>query len=403
MNFDTDPGLERFRYDVRRFFEKQLPEDIAHKVRRSARLSKHDVLRWQRILYDQGWAAPAWPKEEGGTGWSPEQQLVFEEERAEAGAPTSNYGTLAMLGPVLYTFGTAAQKRRHIPPILKGETYWCQGFSEPDAGSDLAALRTRAQRKGDHYLVTGRKIWTTGAHWADWIFMLVRTRTTGRKQDGISFLLADMKSPGISVRPIVSIDGRHHLNETVFEDVEVPAENLVGEENEGWKLAKFLLGNERAFGGADIPALLQFWKRLLALACTEQRGGTPLIQKPAFAQKLSDIRIQLYALHMLAKRVVSEGDKSSTAGWAMGSILKVRGTELQQRMTETMIEALGDYGPVWEPARDLRRDAGVSATFPDPETLDGIAVQFLYRRASTIYGGSNEVQRNIIARLKFSL
>jgi alkylation response protein AidB-like acyl-CoA dehydrogenase len=409
MDFEISAADKAFQQEVRDFLKKSLPADIARKGQRGFHLPYPDQARWQRILYDKGWAAPGWPVEYGGTGWSLMQRLIFEEECDRAGAPLGNVGTLAMLGPVIYSFGTEAQKKRFLPPMLKGETNWCQGFSEPGSGSDLASLRTRADlvkdpagRDGDHYVINGSKIWTSNAHQADWIFILVRTNQEVKKQAGISFLLADMKTPGIRVRPLISIDGCHHLNETFYDNVRVPAENLIGGEGQGWSIAKFLLVNERVFGGADLPAIKRFVTRLKRFAAQERKGNTPLVEERSFAQRLAQLELEVLALEMAIMRVIAGGQAGKTGGNALGSILKVRGTELQQRLTELSMEALGDYGPVLysdpeEPGADAARLP------PGPEYAAGVGADFFYRRAATIYGGSNEIQRGIIAKLMFQL
>ena len=409
MDFEISPADKAFQQEVRGFLTKSLPADIARKGRRGFHLTHADQGRWQRILYEKGWAAPGWPKEHGGTGWSLMQRLIFEEECDRAGAPMGNVSTLAMLGPVIYTFGTEAQKKKFLPPMLKGEIYWCQGFSEPGSGSDLASLRTRADRvkdpagrDGDHYVVNGSKIWTSNAHMSDWIFMLVRTNQEVKKQAGISFLLADMKTPGIRVRPLISIDGCHHLNETFYDNVRVPVENLVGEEGQGWSIGKFLLVNERVFGGADLPALKRFLARLKRFAAEERRGDVALIEDRSFAQRLAQLELEVLALEMAVMRVIAGGEAGSTGGNALGSILKIRGTELQQRLTEFSMEALGDYGPVFY--SDPEAQGADAATLPPgPEYAAGVGADFFYRRAATIYGGSNEIQRGIIAKLMFQL
>ena len=401
MDFEISGADAAFQQEVRDFLHDQLPADIARKGQRGFLLSHADVCRWQRILYDKGWAAPGWPKEHGGTGWTLMQRQIFEEECGKAGAPLGDTPTMVLLGPVLCHFGTQAQKDRFLLPMLRGELTWCQGFSEPGSGSDLASLRTRADRDGDHYLVNGSKIWTSNAHQTDWLFMLVRTNQEVKKQAGISFLLVDMKSAGIRVRPIVSIDGCHHLNETFYDNVRVPVDNLVGEEGQGWAIAKWLLVNERVFGGADLPAVKRFLGRLKRLAGEERYGDAPLIENRSFALRLAQLEMEVLALEMAVMRVISGGTLANTAGNALGSILKVRGTELQQRLTEMTMEALGDHGPVFH--EDPDGPAAQVPAPPGPDHAPGIAAEFFYRRAASIYGGSNEIQRGIIAKLLLGL
>jgi alkylation response protein AidB-like acyl-CoA dehydrogenase len=401
MNFDLSPADKAFQQEVRAFLREKLPADIARKVRSGFLLSYPEHGRWQKILYEKGWAAPGWPTQYGGTGWSLMQRQLFEEECDKAGAPLGEPETMTMLGPVLYTFGTEAQKKRFLPPMLKGEEHWCQGFSEPGAGSDLAALRTRADRDGDHYVINGNKIWTSYAHQAAWLFMLVRTNQEVKKQAGISFMLVDMKTPGIRVRPLVSIDGCHHLNETFYDNVRVPVGNLVGEEGQGWSIAKFLLVNERVFGGADLPALKRYVRRLKRFAGEEREGSARLIDNRSFALRLAQLELEVHALDMAVLRVIAGGEAASTGGNALGSILKTRGTDLQQRLTELAVEALGDYGPVFYEESAVFADAAQRP--PGPEYAAGTASELFYRRAATIYAGSNEIQRGIIAKMMFGL
>ncbi|HBD37754.1 MAG TPA: acyl-CoA dehydrogenase, partial [Cupriavidus sp.] len=395
MDFQRDLGLEAFREQVRAFLRENLPEDLSGRIRIGTRSPKSELKRWQRILNEKGWGAPYWAKEHGGTGWSVMQRLVFDEECTAVGAPSQDTGAQKLLGPVLNAFGSPAQKAEHLAHVFSGERQWCQGFSEPGSGSDLASLRTRAERDGDHYVVNGQKIWTSYAHRADWIFLLVRTDTEVKKQAGISFLLVDMKTPGITVRPIISIDGAHHLNETFFEDVRVPVGNLVGAEGEGWKLTKFLLNNEHA-STADLPTLQRFQRQLRALAATRGVGGGTLIGRHEFALRLARLEAELQAITVMVQRVAAMEADHSPAAHAMGSILKVRGTELQQKMSEFLVEALGDHGAVAYPGSHAAT-AG-ARSLPMQEVAQSIAADMLFRRATTIYGGTSEVQRGIIAK-----
>lgn len=382
MDFRPDPTLEAFRDTVRAFLSEKLPAELVQQGLEMA--SSRDVTsRWQRILTEQGWGAPYWEKRHGGTGWSVEEQLVFDEECAAAGAPKQETFAHKLLGPVLNHFATPEQWQTYVPPILSGEHFWCQGFSEPGSGSDLASLRTRAERHGDRYIVNGQKIWTSYAHRADWIFLLVRTNPEAKKQAGISFLLVDMKTPGITVRPIVSIDGAHHLNEVFFDEVEVPVGNLIGEEGAGWSITKFLLNNEHATT-ADLPVLKSYMTRMKALARSVKIDGVPLIEREDFAVRIARFEAELRAVAMMVQRCAAlHGDQGHFAH-ALGSMLKLRGTDLQQRMTLFLIEMLGD-------------DGALAA----PETGQGLAREMFFRRAATIYGGSNEVQRGIVAKLMF--
>ncbi|WP_349609711.1 acyl-CoA dehydrogenase [Cupriavidus sp. DF5525] len=394
MDFRRNPNLDAFRQEVRAFLRDHLPAELAGR-NSGVRSERAELVAWQRILNAHGWGAPHWPEEHGGTGWSLQQRLVFDEECVAVGAPTQDGFAQKLVGPVLNRFATPEQKAEHLPPIFTGTRLWCQGFSEPGSGSDLASLRTQAVRTGDHYVVNGQKIWTSYAHQADWIFLLVRTDPSVKKQAGISFLLADMRTPGITVRPIVSIDGRHHLNETFFDDVRVPVRNLIGAEGEGWKITKFLLNNEHA-SSADLPTLLRMLNRLKQLA-TQRAGRGALVERHVFALRLARYEAEVRAIAVMVQRVAAMEADNSPATHAMGSILKVRGTELQQKMSEFLVESLGDSGAVANTVAGQR-----SATCPD-QTGDGhgLAAEMFFRRAATIYGGSSEIQRGIVAKTMF--
>ncbi|MFD1555016.1 acyl-CoA dehydrogenase family protein [Paraburkholderia silviterrae] len=402
MDFRADPGLEAFREAVRQFLREKVPADLLG-LPRCTRSPREQILRWQKLLNAHGWGAPYWPKEHGGTGWSVPQMLVFDDECTAAGTPTQDGFVQKMLGPVLNAFATPEQKAEHLPAALDGERLWCQGFSEPGAGSDLASLRTRAvlvkSGDGDHYVVNGQKIWTSYAHHADWIFMLVRTETGVKKQAGISFLLVDMKTPGITVRPIRSIDDAHHLNETFFENVRVPAKNLIGAEGAGWSITKFLLNNEHATT-ADLPDIKRYMRELCRMATTLRSGEGRLIDQPAFALKLARLSAEQEAIGMMVQRVANLEMRHDPASHVLGSMLKVRATELQQRITEAQVEALGDYGAV---AYAHPHEASPVPPYPLQEMARGVANDMFLRRAATIYGGTSEVQRGIIAKLQFQL
>ncbi|AQV98296.1 acyl-CoA dehydrogenase [Cupriavidus necator] len=399
MDFQPDVKLSAFREEVRAFLHGHLPDRLVSR-QESVRAAPADLMQWQRILNAHGWGAPYWAAEHGGPGWSVQQRMVFDEECAAAGAPAQDVFAHKLLGPVLNHFATPGQRDEHVQPILQGERLWCQGFSEPGAGSDLAALRTQAVRDGAHYIVNGQKIWTSYAHHADWIFLLVRTGFTGKKQAGISFLLVDMKAPGITVRPIVSIDGCHHLNEVFFDEVRVPVANLVGAEGEGWKITKFLLNNEHA-ANADLPTLLRLQRQLRELGFAQRLGGGSLAQHHAFALRLARHEAELRALSMLGQRVAAMEEDHSPAAHAMGSILKIRGTELQQKMSELALEALGEHGAVAYP--QAGEDTTAGQRLPMEDAARGIAAEMFFRRAATIYGGTSEVQRGIVARMMFQL
>ncbi|NUU39332.1 acyl-CoA dehydrogenase [Pseudomonas sp. C2B4] len=398
MDFRPDASLEAFREEVRQFLRDQVPADLKGQ-QRCARSPREQIMRWQKLLNQRGWGAPYWPKEHGGTGWSVPQVLIFDDECSAAGTPTQDGFVHKMLGPVLNAFATPEQKAEHLPAVFNGERLWCQGFSEPGAGSDLASLRTRAERDGDCYVINGQKTWTSYAHHADWIFLLVRTNPDVKKQAGISFLLVDMKTPGITVRPIRSIDDAHHLNETFFDNVRVPVGNLIGAEGQGWTITKFLLNNEHATA-ADLPELKRYLRELKRIGSTLQVGDQQLFERPAFALKLARLEAELQAIEMLVQRVARLEQQHNPASHALGSILKIRATELQQRMTETQIEALGDYGAIAYPHP---HEADPGQPFPQQALARGISHDMFLRRASTIYGGTSEVQRGIIAKMLFQL
>lgn len=383
---------------VRGFLREHMPPELPRR-RDGVRSPRAHLVQWQQILNEQGWGAPYWAKEHGGTGWTVPQRLVFDEECAAAGAPSQDNFAQKLVGPVLNHFASPEQKAELLPLILRGEQLWCQGFSEPGSGSDLASLRTQAVRDGDDYVVNGQKIWTSYGHEADWIFLLVRTDASAKKQAGISFLLVDMKSPGVKVRPIVSIDGCHHLNETFFDNVRVPVRNLVGGEGEGWKLTKFLLNNEHA-STADLASLLRFQRRLHAIVRESRFDGQPLIARSDVALRLARLEAELQAVRVMVQRVAAMEEDHGASAHAMGSMLKIRGTELQQKMSEFLVECLGDYGAVaWSGEREER--AGAHPVTPAQKEAQGIAAEMLFRRATTIYGGTSEVQRGIVAKMMF--
>jgi len=383
-----------FRDEVRAFFSEAVPADIREKMDRGLHLAKEDYVRWQKILYEQGWIAPHWPVEHGGCGWDPTKLTIFHTEMGLAGAPRPIPFGLNMVGPVIYTFGSAEQKAQHLPAILKSDVWWAQGYSEASAGSDLASLKMSAVRDGDDYILNGAKLWTTLAHWADWIFVLARTAKTDKPQEGISFLLVDMRSPGISVEPVITIDGFHHVNQVTFQDVRVPVANRVGEENKGWTCAKFLLANERE-AIADVGSKKRTLARIRQLAREVEAGGHPLIEDADFSSRLADLEIQVRGLEYTELRYLDARMRGEERG-IEPSVLKVRGTELQQALSELAVEALGYYAL---PYPDGFADPGRNEPEVGPEGAPGDVANFLYSRAATIYGGSNEIQRNIMAKL----
>ncbi len=388
-----------FRDEVREFLRTHLPDDIRETTRRNpSYIDREMMVRWQKILYEQGWIAPAWPKEYGGTGWNLVQRYLFDEEYQAADCPRVSPFGLMMVGPVLYTFGTPAQKERYLPKILSSEHLWCQGYSERGSGSDLASLQTRAAPDGDDYVINGHKIWTSHAHHADMIFCLTRTNSEGKRQEGITFLLIPMNTPGITVRPIISIDQNHYLNEVFFDDVRVPAENRIGEENKGWTYAKFLLGHERT-GVAGVSKSKRKVERLHEVATAESDGGRPLIEDAGFARRLADIETRLMALEFTQLRLLARDRDGETSG-GEPSMLKIRGSEIEQDLNEAAIEAIGYYaGPY--PNEAPRPEANAPGIGLDH--AEGKMAEHLLRRAATIYGGSNEIQRGIIAKMVLGL
>jgi hypothetical protein len=388
MDLNYSPEETAFRDEVRAWIGANLPNDLRDKVLNYRELSKDDLLRWHKTLAKKGWIAPHWPKEWGGTDWTVVQRYIFEEECGAAGCPLVVPFGVRMCAPVLLRFGTDAQKQRFLPRMYHGDDFWVQGYSEPGAGSDLASLKTRAVREGDHYVVTGQKIWTTLGHYGDWIFCLVRTDPkTEKRQDGISFLLVDMKSPGITVRPIVLLDQSREVNEVFFDEVKVPAENLVHEENKGWTVAKFLLGYER-MGTGNIAVCKRELARVKELAA---RAG--LLDDPRFGDRLTRVEVELMALEITNLRYLDQLRGGRPPG-AEVSLLKIKGTEIQQTLTELMMQTAGPLAPIFRPVTaDAPFDAFTAALFP----------RYCNVRKATIYAGSNEIQRNIIAKATLGL
>lgn len=390
LNYSADELA--FRDEVRAWLRDNLPEELREKVINYKELSKDDLLRWNKILARKGWIAPEWPIEWGGQPWTVVQRYIFEEECAYAGCPPLIPFGLKMCGPVLHRFGTEEQKQRFLPGIYNGDVFWCQGYSEPGSGSDLASLKTSAVREGDHYIVNGQKIWTTWAHHADWIFCLVRTDPNATKrQEGISFLLFDMRTPGITIRPLVLMDEGHEVNEVFFDDVRVPVENLVHKEGDGWTVAKYLLGHER-MGTGGIGGSKRELARLKELAAKQLKNGKPLLEDTRFRDKVSRVEVELMALEITNLRFLDQL-RSGRAPEAEVSLLKIRGTEIQQTLTELMVEVMG---PLAQPL------APIDAAGFDHFTARLLPRYFNYRK-TTIYAGSNEIQRNIIAKASLGL
>ena len=393
---DIPERAERLRQDIRRFC-RDLPAELRAKSQRHQVLDKDDYLQWMRLLQERGWAVGHWPREHGGLAWTPLERFVFEDELARHGCPWVIPFGVKYVGPVIYAFGTAEQQQRFLPKIVNNEEFWAQGYSEPEAGSDLAALRNSAVRDGDHYIVNGQKVWTTYAHWADWMFCLVRTEQGARAQNSISFLLIDMKSPGVTVKEIRTMDGYRHVNEVWLEDVRVPAANLVGEEGGGWTYAKYLLKNERT-AGASVGMAWHALQRLRGLAAQSTADGTRPVDGGLLRNRIGMLELRYLALEKTAYRAVGAMmDGSEDGGEA--SLIKLRGTELYQDIAESLVDLLGAAGIAFDPA--ALHSAGAPPLGPDD--AGGIVKDHFYNRAATIFGGSSEIQRNIIAKAVLGL
>jgi pimeloyl-CoA dehydrogenase large subunit len=384
-----------FRDELRSFFRTRIPAEIRRKVSEGRALAREDYVTSQKILHAAGLATPNWPVEWGGKDWSPVQRYIWVEELQAAAVPQPLGFNVTMVGPVIATFGNEAQKRRFLPPTASLDIWWAQGFSEPGAGSDLASLKTTARREGDHFIVNGQKTWTTLGQYADWIFCLCRTDPAARKkQEGISFILMDMKTPGITVRPIITIDGGHEVNEVFFDEVKVPAENLVGELNKGWDYAKFLLSNER-IGIARIGMTKERLARVKRLAKETPAGEGTVWDDPDFRRRLAWSEIELKALEITQMRVVAaQRSRAADKPDPSSSILKIKGSEIQQQATQLLMEIAGPYA-IPRPDRD---EDGLNLPSVGPEWADAAAPLFFNYRKVSIYGGSNEIQRNIIAK-----
>jgi hypothetical protein len=395
MNVNLTEDEIAFRDEVRKFLAENYPADLRKKQDQGVSLSREDTMRWQKILYEQGWFAVNWPEEYGGTGWTPIQKYLFANEMAAANAPAIIPFGVGMVGPVIYTFGSEQQKQRFLPDILASNVWWCQGYSEAGAGSDLASLKTKADRDGDHYIVNGSKTWTTLAHVADWIFCLVRTSSdVARRQEGISFLLIDMSTPGVSVKPIITIEGDREVNEVYFDDVSVPAENLVGEEGKGWTYGKVLLQHERT-NTAGVARSKYRLNKLKEKAAQSIHGGAPLMSDRNFARKLAATEIELKALEYTDLRTLAAVATGKAPG-PESSILKIKGTEIQQSLDALFLEAAGYYALPFVPEQYV-------VDFPDEDRIGHgeetkSSLRYFNNRKATIFAGSNEIQKNIIAK-----
>jgi alkylation response protein AidB-like acyl-CoA dehydrogenase len=392
MDLEYSSAEVAFRDEIRAFLRSHLPPELSAKVLSHQRLTREDFLGWHRILHSRGWSAPTWPQKFGGPGWSAVEQHIFDEECSAAGAPPVIAFGVRMVAPVLMAYGSAAQQDFFLPRILSGEDWWCQGYTEPGSGSDLASLKTQAVRKGEMYAVSGQKTWNTLGHLADWMFCLVRTSTEGRSQEGISFLLIDMKTPGITVRPIALIDGEHEVNEVWLDNVEVPVANRVGDENKGWTYAKYLLTHERV-NIARLGESKRELRSLKALAAQCRSNGRPLIEDVRFRDRIADLEIDLLALEYTVLRVLSEEAAGRDPG-PISSVLKIRGSELQQTLTELQMQALGPRALPWIPQA---LEAGWQGEPDGAQWWAAASGRYFNMRKTTIYSGSNEIQRNIIS------
>jgi alkylation response protein AidB-like acyl-CoA dehydrogenase len=392
---------EAFRQEVRQFIVENLPDDLRRRARWDYHPNRDDQARWCAILDGKGWSMPHWPVEHGGPGWTSVQRYIFDEEMRRAYAPTVDRIGPELVAPVLYTFGSEAMKARFLPGIRTGETFWAQGFSEPGAGSDLASLRTRADRDGNDFLVNGQKTWTTEGHHADWIFLLVRTDQQVKAQQGISALLVDLKSPGIVMRPIRTLDEGVTVNEVFFDDVRVPADNLVGKEGEGWTYAKYLLTNERT-NSAEVPHTKRDIAQLREIAAQELKDGRPLLDDPDFRRRLARLEMDTLALEYAVLRVLADEHAPSTG--SIASLVKIRGSELRQRVADLADEALGDAGlAVCTNHEGEHEPLAREYDPPVPEHGIGVSAKAMFRRATTVYGGANEIQRTLIAKMVLGL
>lgn len=388
MDLAFTPAEQAFRKEIREWVSANLPQDLAHKVHNSLHLTREDMQRWAKILGKKGWLGHAWPKAFGGPGWNAVERHLFEEECALAGAPRVVPFGPVMVAPVIMAFGNREQQERFLPSIASGDVWWSQGYSEPGSGSDLASVKTKAEKQGDHYLVNGQKTWTTLGQYGEWIFCLVRTSNEGKPQTGISFLLIDMKSPGVSVRPIRLLDGSLEVNEVWFDNVKVPAENLIGEENKGWTYAKYLLAHERT-NIADVNRAKRELERLKRIAKAEG-----VYEDSRFRDEIAKLEVDVVALEMMVLRVLSAETKGKSS-LDIAGLLKIRGSEIQQRYAELMMLAAGPYSlPLIQEAMEAgwQGDA-VGALHCAP-----LASTYFNMRKTSIYGGSNEVQRNIVAQ-----
>ena len=398
MNLNyTDEDLI-FREEVKCFIRDNLSSSIQKRISNGGTYTKEETVKWQKALYKNGWFAYNWPNSYGGCEWTPMQKYIFDQETALAHTPQIIPFGVTMVGPVLIEYGTEEQKKKFLPKILNSDHWWCQGYSEPGAGSDLASLKTKAVSQGNNYIVNGTKTWTTLAQHADWMFCLVRTENTTKPQEGISFILIDMNSKGITVDPIITLDDSHEINTVYLEDVVVPKENLIYEENKGWTVAKYLLSHERT-SIAQVARSKSAIKKLKNIASLETRGNKPLLQSQRFRDKLTELEIDLHALEYTELRIISEEVKGTAPG-PEASFLKIRGSELQQKISELTLEAVGAFGLI---SSNSFSTNNTNEYFPGPEYANNVGPEYLNLRKTTIYGGSNEIQKNILTKMVLGL
>lgn len=401
MHLELSPDDRAFQQDVAAFLAESFTPDLRAATQRQAGVFAEASVnrRWHKILHEKGWVAPSWPKEYGGTGWNVVQRYIFDSECALAGTPALPAMGLQMCGPVIMRFGSNEQKQYYLPRILSGEHYWCQGYSEPGSGSDLASLQCRARREGEHYIVNGTKIWTTHAQYANWMFLLVRTDTSAKPQAGITFLLLDMATPGITVAPIITLSGEHEVNQVFFDNVRIPVANRMGDENDGWTVAKYLLEFER--GHAFASRIRGLVRQVRLMAGHERNGqGDSLWDDPVFRRKVSEVEIALAAVDFTERRLISQLSTGRNSGDTAASMLKLKGTETMQSASELALEAIAYYAV---PNQRAALGEGANEAPIGPEYAATVTARYLNTRASTIYGGSSEIQRNILARLALGL
>ena len=398
MNLNYTEEDNKFRNKIKEFIKSNLSQEVQKKALNGKKYTKDEIIKWQKALFREGFFANNWPKEYGGCEWTPMQRYIFDQETALSNTPEIIPFGVTMVGPVIIEFGTDNQKERFLPKILNSEHWWCQGYSEPGSGSDLASLQTKAILKGNNYIVSGTKTWTTLAQYADWMFCLVRTKKDGKPQEGISFLLIDMKSKGIKVEPIITIDGSHEVNTVYLEDVIVPKENLIYQENKGWSVAKFLLSHERT-SIAQVARSKSAIKKLKYIASQETYDNQALIKNVRFRDKLTELEMDMHSLEYSELRILSEEVKGTAPG-PESSFLKIRGSELQQRISELTLEAVGHFGLLKSNENQLEQS---NEYYPGPEYSNNTGTDYLNLRKTTIYGGSNEIQKNILSKMVLGL